>query len=137
MPPDDALKQRSVEARNLYYWSKTNPYAATYQCFVDRGKATSCIDIPDVWPNLNGLWTEGKPCNKLPDNEILYRYDSYIKLHFRKPIVCGLLIDDSVNDRMLTTLYGPNPGQSDWCKNMIMWLDKDKKKKKKSNIYNL
>ncbi len=47
-PSDDALKHRSVEVRNLYYWSKTNLCAAKYQCSVDHGKGTSCIDIPDV-----------------------------------------------------------------------------------------
>ncbi len=41
--------------------------------------------------------------------------------------MCGILIDDRVDDRMLTTLYGPNPAQSDWCKRMTMWLDKDPK----------
>ncbi len=91
-PPDDVLKRRSVEVRNLYYWSKTNPSAVTYQHFVDRGKGTSCIDIPDVWPDLLELWTEGTPCNKFPDYKMLYYDDSYIKFHFGKPIVCGLLI---------------------------------------------
>ncbi len=69
---DNALKHRSVEVRNLYYWSKRNQCAATYQCFVDRGKGTSCMDIPDVWPDLNELWTEGTSCNKIPDCQILY-----------------------------------------------------------------
>ncbi len=69
---DDALKHRSVEIRNQYYWIKTNPCAATYQGFVDRGKGTSCKSIPDVWPDLIELWTEGTSCNKLPDYKILY-----------------------------------------------------------------
>ncbi len=39
--------------------------------------------------------------------------------------MCGLLLDDRIDDHMLTTLYGPNPAQSDRCKNMTVWLDKD------------
>ncbi len=78
------------------------------------------IDIPNVWPDLLELWTEGTPCNKLPDYKILYWDDSYIKFHFRKTIEFGFLIDDRVDNRMLTILYGPNPAQSDWVKNMNM-----------------
>ncbi len=35
--------------------------SATYQCFVDCGKSTSCIDVPEVWPDLQELWTVGTP----------------------------------------------------------------------------
>ncbi len=112
-PSDDALKHRSVEVCNLYYWSKTNPCATTYQCLVDRCKGTSCIDIPDVLPDLNELWSEGTSCNKLPDYKMLCWDRSYIKFHYGQPIVCGILIDDRVDDRMLTTLYGPNPYEAD------------------------
>ncbi len=116
-----------MEVSNLYYWSKTNPCATTYQCLVDRGKGTSCIDIPDVWPDLNELWSEGTSCNKHLVYKILYSDGSYIKFHYDKPIVCGILIDDRVYDHMLTTLYGLNQTQADWCKSMTMWLDKDPK----------
>ncbi len=92
---------------------------------LELGLITIPLDIPDVWPELNELWTDGTTCNKLPDYKSLYWDWSYIIFHYGKPIVCGVLIDDRVDNHMLTTLYGPNPAQSDWCKSMTMWLDKD------------
>ncbi len=41
--------------------------------------------------------------------------------------MCGILIDDRVDDCILTTLYEPNPLQADWCKSKTVWLDKDPK----------
>ncbi len=48
LPPDSALKHRNQEMKMLYDISIQSPSAATYQWCVDRGRGTSCFDVPDL-----------------------------------------------------------------------------------------
>ncbi len=79
-PPESSLKHRNKEVKTLYDLS------------LHSTCKTSSFDRPDTWPNFMELWVEGTPCNKLPYMIIEYWDGSYLKCHYSKSVIVGVLV---------------------------------------------